>query len=440
MKLVYSFNVNNNFDDNIDSFNQIIELCKISKSLYNQALYEVKDNLEKNNKFLFYNDLNKIMINKPNLESKVNYKLLKAQTSQQILRVLEKDIKSYIKSIKDYSKNPNKYKGKPKLPNYKPKNSLNQLIYTNQNCKIKDDGYLLLDKQKDIKIPIPQFDKYKDKIFDTFNQVRILPKKNNQNYFKVEIIYEIDDIDVNPNLNYDEFSSVDLGINNLLTLLLPNNNPLLYNGKQIKAVNQLFNKQLGKLNSVKDKQKEEIRIKGTTKQIKKLYEDRENEIKDLFHKLSRHVVNTLLEKGVGNIIIGYNKQWKDSIDLGNKTNQKFVQIPHRQLISYITYKCNMVGIKVKEVEESYSSRTDGLVLEHLPKYGDEITLKQFGGKRKFRGLFQSQIGKLINADVNGCINIMRKCINVVDDSYISKIIDRGFLFNPLRVRDLYCMI
>ena len=435
MKLVYSFNVNKN-DNNFDSFNQIIELCKISKSLYNQALYEVKTNLEKHNKFLFYNDLNKIMMNKANLEGKVNYKLLKAQTSQQILKTLEEDIKSYIKSIKDYSKNKSKYKGQPKLPNYKPKNSLNQLIYTNQTCTIKDDGFIHLSKK--LKIVIPQFDKYKNRI-NNFNQIRILPKNN---YLKVEIVYEIDEIKVNPDLNYDEFSSVDLGINNLLTLLLPNNNPLLYNGKQVKSINQLFNKQLGKLNSAKDKQKEEIKVKGTTKQIKKLYEDRENNIKDLFHKLSRHVVNTLLSKNVGNIIIGYNKQWKDSIDLGNKTNQKFVQIPHRLLIGYITYKCNMVGIKVTETEESYTSKTDGLVLENLPKYGDEIPLNQFKGKRKYRGLFQSKSGKLINADVNGCINIMRKHINinVVDDSYVNKIIDRGFLFNPVRVRDLYRMI
>ena len=107
MKLVYSFNLNNN-NKNIDSFNQITELCLISKCLYNQALYEVKSNLKTNNKFLFYNDLNKLMMNKPNLEGKVNYKLLKAQTSQQILKVLEKDVKSYIKSIKDWSNNPKK--------------------------------------------------------------------------------------------------------------------------------------------------------------------------------------------------------------------------------------------------------------------------------------------------------------------------------------------
>jgi len=126
MQLTYKYRIDNRQD--------LLNLCKISKDLYNQALYEVKLNL-KENKFLFYQDLDKIMKTKLNLEDKINYKLLKVQVAQQNLMSLDKNIKSYFKSIKDWSKNKCKYKGIPKLPNYKK--DFNNLIYTNQACSIK---------------------------------------------------------------------------------------------------------------------------------------------------------------------------------------------------------------------------------------------------------------------------------------------------------------
>lgn len=403
MRLVYKYNINAN--------QKLLELCKISKNLYNQALYEVKENL-KNNKFIFYNDLNKLMINKPNLEGNINYKLLKAQVSQQILKILDKNIKSYFKSIKDYSKNKSKYKGKPRLPNYKK--TYNQLIYTNQ-CSIIKNGYIHLSKT--LKIYIPQWDKYNERL-SHFTQIRITPKRN---YINVEIIYEHEI--QNEILDYNEYSAIDLGIDNLITLVSMNN-PLLISGKQIKSINQFFNKQLSKYQSIKDKQK----INKITNNINNLYEKRENRLKDLFHKISRYIVNYMIKNKIGNIIIGYNKNWKDSISLGKKTNQKFVQIPYFNFLNYLKYKCKLVGINLIETEESYTSKCDALILEKIGKH------EKYSGKRIKRGLFQSGVNKLINADVNGSINIMRK---VVNDSYINKIIDRGLLFNPIKVRNLY---
>jgi len=409
MKLVYSFNINND--------NNILDLCKISKNLYNQALYEINTNL-KDNKFLFYNDLNKIMISKFNLENQINYKLLKAQISQQILMLLDKNIKSYYKSIKDYKINPHKYKGKPKLPKYKKKYNL--LIYTNQCSQIKN-SYIIL--SKDLKICIPQWNKYKNSI-KSYNQIRIIPKLN---YIKIEIVYN-KDIE-NNNLDYNNYSSIDLGINNLVTLISNNNlKPLLISGKQIKSINQYFNKQLSKLQSIKDKQK----IKGLTNKIKILYEKRENIIKDLFHKISRFIINYLVKNKIGTLIIGYNKGWKDSIALGRKTNQKFVQIPYLRLIDYLKYKSELIGIKLILNEESYTSKCDGLSLEKISKHDN------YSGKRIKRGLFQSNKGVLINADINGALNILRK---VVGDSQTSifEIINSGLLFNPIKIRDLFNM-
>ena len=75
-------------------------------------------------------------------------------------------------------------------------------------------------------------------------------------------------------------------------------------------------------------------------------------------------------------------------------------------------------------EESYTSKCDSLALESIENH--EIYLS----KRIKRGLFQSSVGKLINADINGALNIMRK---VVDDSLVKEIINRGLVFNPMNV-------
>ena len=400
MKLVYRFNYKSN--------SKLIELCKISKNLYNQALYCVKQELDTNKKWLFYNDLNKLLKNKENLEGQVNYKLLKAQVSQQCLRLLEKNIKSYIKAVKDWSKNKQKYKAKPNFPKYK--HGLNCLIYTNQCCNIKN-GFIKL--SKDLYIKIPQYDKYQEKL-KQFQQVRIIPMLDKS--FTVEIIYEHDC--KNEKLDYTKCASIDLGINNLITLLLPDEKPLLFNGRSIKAKNQFFNKTVAKLKS-----KLTNNCKSS-KQIRKLYTQRENQINDKFHKVSKYIVNLLVDKGIGNIVVGYNRGWKDSIRTGHRNNQTFVSVPYLKLISYIQYKCQLVGIKVITNEESYTSKCDGLALEAIDKH------ETYAGKRTKRGLFQSSVGKLINADVNGALNILRKVIG--DSVQITQIINSGWLFQPVR--------
>lgn len=401
MKLVYSFY--------IEQDNNIYELCKVSKCLYNQALYAFKQELETNNTWLFYNDFNKIMPNTLNLEGTVNYRLLKTQVSQQCLMLLDKDIKSYRKSIKDYAKNKDKYKAKPELPNYKRKTNL--LVYPNQACKIKD-GYIHLSKS--IKIKIPQFELYKNKI-KKFQQVRIIPQKHKK--LKVEIIYN-NDVE-NKKLNYNLYSSIDLGVNNLATMVLPNAEPIIYNGKIVKEKNQYFNKTISNYKSkLTDDRK-------SSKRIRKLYYKRDNQLNDIFHKISRSIVNTLMYKGIGNLVVGYNSGWKDSIDLGHKTNQTFVQIPYTKLLSMLNYKCELCGIKMIITEESYTSKCDSLALESIEKH------ETYKGRRVKRGLFQSSTGKLINADVNGALNILRKVVG--DSEIVSTIIDSGRLFRPLRV-------
>ncbi len=349
------------------------------------------------------------MQNKTNLENEINYRLLKTQVSQQCLRLLDKNIKSYVKSIKDYSKNKTKYKGKPKLPNYKK--DVNMLVYTNQSCTIKN-GYINL--SKDLKIKIPQYEKYHERI-KNFQQVRILPKFDKT--FDIEIIYNYDC--KNEQLNYDLYSSIDLGIDNLATIVFPDSKPILFNGKLIKSKNQYFNKSISKLKSkFTNNQK-------TSKQIRCLYSKRERQLNDIFHKISKQIINLLIDKGIGNLVVGYNKGWKDSINIGKRNNQTFVNIPYLKLIDYLKYKCEMCGIKLTIIEESYTSKCDSLAHEQIEKH------ESYLGKRIKRGLFQSSTDKLINADVNGALNILRKVVG--DSDCVNQIIDSGWLFQPIRV-------
>ena len=406
MKLTYNFIIPYN--------KEIYDLCKVSKNLYNQALYIVKNELKENNKWLSYYDLCKMMPNVVNLEGNINFRLLKCHVSQQCLRVLDADIKSYIKLIKDWSKNPSKYKGKPKFPKYK-KDEVNLLIYPNDTCTIKKDGFIHLSKKDNLKIHIPQFEKYYNKI-KNFNQVRIMPLLDKS--FKVEIIYDCKE-ELNPNLNYDLYSSIDLGVDNLVTMVLPDEKPLLFNGKQVKSKNQYFNKTISKLKSKLQK--------GvfTSKRIQRLWVKRDNYLNDFFHKLTRCIVRTLVKQGVGNIVVGYNRGWKDSIRISSRNNQTFVSIPHLKMLKMLQYKCELAGINVIVNEESYTSKCDSLVLEPVCKR------ESYLGKRVKRGLFQSSVGKLLNADVNGALNILRKVVG--DSDLVERIINSGRLCRPKRI-------
>ena len=405
MRLVYKFDIPYN--------ETLYGLCKVSKNLYNQALYIIKKELREHDKWLGYTQLNTILQETMNLEGEINYRLLKAQVSQQCLKTLDKNIKSYVKSIKDYAKNKDKYNGCPRFPKYKKE--VNQLIYTNQSSSIKD-GYVRLSKE--LKIRIPQYEKYKEEL-EAFQQIRILPKLDKT--FTVEIVY-LSESSANADLDYTQYASIDLGIDNLATVVMYGEEPILFNGRQLKAKNQYFNKITSELKI------ELANGQYTSKRIRRLYVKRENQVTDIFHKVSRRIVNLMVEHKVGNLVIGYNKGWKDSINIGKRNNQTFVGIPYTKLLDYLKYKCEMCGINLILNEESYTSKCDALALEPIGKHDEYM------GKRVKRGLFQSSVGKVINADVNGALNIMRKVVG--DSEYIARIIDSGRLFRPVRVNVL----
>mgnify|MGYP004633054867 CR=1 FL=1 len=401
MRLVYKFYTRHT--------EQLDALFKVSNNLWNQALYVFRQQLDNNDTWLWYSDMDKVMKRTLNLDGECNYRLLKAQCSQQILRVLDKNIKAYCKSIKDWKKHPEKYKGMPRMPQYRKRGGMFNLFYTKQIATIKDGQIRLA---KDLLITIPQWEKYGEEVLK-FNQIRLIPEREK---VKVEIVYDKDL--VVSDADKSKYASIDLGIDNLVTMVTPDG-CVIWSGKYLKSYNRNFNKKLAKLQSIKDLQG----IKRGTKRINALYGKRDKYFEDVFHKVSRQIVDVLVEKNIGTLAVGYNVGWKQNADMGKKNNQKFVQLPFARLTSYLSYKCKLAGIDLIEHEESYTSKCDALALEEVCKH------ETYLGKRVKRGLFRSSVGKVINADQNGALNILRK---VVGDSEFIRIIGSGHSLCPTR--------
>ena len=112
----------------------------------------------------------------------------------------------------------------------------------------------------------------------------------------------------------------------------------------------------------------------------------------------------MVQNDIHCLVIGKNDGWKQEANIGKANNQNFVSIPHSRFVEMISYKCERKGIEVRLQEESYTSKCSFLDNESIEKH------ETYVGKRIKRGLFRSGEGKLINADVNGAYNILRKAI------------------------------
>ena len=378
------------------------DLCFKSKNLYNYCNYLVRQEFINNKKVLDEYKLTGQLAK----ENQVDFRALPSKTSQQIVKLLFKNWKSFFRSIKDYSKHPNKYLGKPRLPQYKDKvKGRNVVIFTGQQFGIKD-GYIYFCKKSGL-VPL------KTKV-DNVCQVRIVPQSN---CFVVEVVYE-KEVKKVKGLKKGMYTSIDLGINNMATLVTNKGDSVLVNGRVLKSMNQYYNKEKSRLQSF-------IGDRGSSNRIEALTYKRNNKIEDYMHKASRYIVDYCIKNRIQNIVIGKNDGWKQEVNMRKSTNQNFVSIPYNKLIQMIQYKAEEIGINVILQEEAYTSKCDALALEPIKHH------EKYLGKRVKRGLFRSSIGKYINADVNGALNILRK---VIGDKFISKLkTNRGLADNPVRI-------
>ena len=162
---------------------------------------------------------------------------------------------------------------------------------------------------------------------------------------------------------------------------------------------------------------------------------RNNRIRDLMHKVAHIVITYCLKHDLGTIILGYNPRWKQNINLGRRVNQSFVFIPYATLIHNIQYRAEEYGIKVIVREESYTSKASALDFDPMPDSYQEDAKCTFSGKRIKRGLYRTSWGKLINADINGALNIGRKELG--DNWLRQSLANGGFVDKPVVIRNLH---
>lgn len=355
-------------------YKELDNLCYLSKNLYNSALYAIRQHYFNTKQYL-----NKFeLINQFTKNNQQDYIALPRKVSQQIIYQVDQNFKSFFNSLK--SKNINH---KVSIPKYLDKNGRFEVIYTNQavSNKLLKENKLQLSGLKEFILPIKH---------NNIKQSRIIHRGN---HLIIEILYEVKEKEY---INNNRYCSIDLGINNLCTIGSNVIKPIIINGKPLKSINQYYNK---KLATLKSKQK----LKQFNKQkIQKLNFKRNNKINDYLHKSSHYIVNHLVSNNITNLVIGLNKEWKQETNIGKVNNQNFVQIPHSKLIEMLKYKCQLEGINVIVREESYTSKCSFIDNESICKHENYL------GKRIKRGLFVSKEKRIINADLNGALNILKK--------------------------------
>ena len=387
-------------------YKELDNLCFLSKNLYNQALYRIRQQFFEDKSFKNYYDLNRELHD----ENQVDYRALPANSSQETLKLVNQNYSSFFKSLQKQIKG-------VKIPGYLNKTKGRQIVVYNHMTlpsNLLEKGIIKLPKSN------LQF-KTKQK---NINQVRIVPKNN---YIVLEVIY---DATIKELLKDNKrYMSIDLGIDNLASCSSNVSKSFIINGKPVKSINQFYNKKKARLQSeleLKNKKK-------TSKQLQNLTLKRNNKIKDYFHKASRYIVNQLVSQSINTLIIGKNDGWKQETNIGKKNNQNFTQIPHQMFINQLKYKCQLEGINVIEQEESYTSKVSFFDNDFIPVYGQNDELFKSSGKRIKRGLYKTFSGLVLNADINGSLNIMRKYLNEVCDEIISPA-NRGLVMNPVKIQ------
>ena len=215
-------------------------------------------------------------------------------------------------------------------------------------------------------------------------------------HYTVEVVYEKTP-QIAENLNPAWYAGGDIGLDNLVTITSnkPGFVPVVVNGRPLKSTNQYYNQRRAELQS-------RLPVGASSKRLERLTDKRNRRIQSELHLASRRVIELLLEAGIGTLVIGKNAGWKQEINLGRRTNQNFVSIPHARYIEMLAYKAELVGVRVIVREESYTSKCSFLDLEPIERHATYL------GRRVKRGLFISAQGRRIQADVNGSYNILRK--------------------------------
>lgn len=398
-------------------YKTIKKLCHIAKNLANEAIYNVRQSFFKEKRYLnYYENWNLLK------KSSVNYKKLQTHVAEQVIQQVDAMFQSFFGLLK--LKKEGKYSQKVKLPNYLPKDGFIALTVTDFNL---EKGRFSIPysrsfgrTHKKITQRVPPVLKDKE-----VKIIRIMPKSEAM-YFEVQYVYEA--VEDQRELDRTKALAIDLGINNLATCVTNTGKTFIIDGRRLKSINQWYNKENARLQSIKDKQKYK---KKSTKRQKAIQRKRNNRVNDYMLKAARKIINFCSLNNIGVLVCGCNADFQKNSKMGKVNNQNFVNIPFGKLREKLQYICEFYGIDYHEQEESYTSRASFWDRDEIPVYSsDNQSEYKFSGYRKYRGLYKTSSGGEFNADVNGALNILRKS-NVVS---LTGLYSRGGLDTPARIR------
>lgn len=338
---------------------------------------------------------------------------LPSKVANAVLKNLGESIKSYWKLVRL------KRKGglgqKPKLPRYLHKtNGRYPLSFNYQTFGNKrgTNNELIL-CPKGLCLPIPTKVEHP-------KQVRIVPNRHN---FIIEVIYNVEEQELKSTSKY---AGIDLGVDNFATVTFSTQNkPLIIKGLELKSINQGYNRLISKAQSLlPDPQK-------TSRSIHRLWSRRSWILRTKIHQMTAFLATLFDEMQIEKVFIGKNINWKQNLPFGKAVKQRFAYLPYETFIEQLRYKCQLHGITVVAQEESYTSKASFLDNDDIPVYGETENPK-FSGRRIMRGLYHTSTGRLINADVNGSYNILRKGLM---NNHLSFNVDNP-LIHPLVVKGI----
>ena len=360
-------------------YDELDNLCWLSKNLYNSTLYNVRQYYFENKKLLKYQVINKIYVDTNNED----YRALPSKVAKHTQMLVEHNFKSFFGLLKLKAKG--KYNKPVKIPKYLNKKTGRQVVHYEKGAiSFKEQGHIKLSKTN-IKI---KTNLTKDKV----QFVRLVPKNN---HIIIEIGYNVIEKEIIQNNN---ILAIDIGVNNIASCVTTNGGKFLINGKSLKYINHNYNKRItdiqSKLKITHNKNKSRYKSNITNK--------RNNRINDYLHKITTYIVNQAVSNHIGTIVVGYNKEWKQDTNIGSINNQNFVNIPFYKFISMLDYKCKLKGIIFKRITEEYTSKCSFVDDEEIVKH------TTYAGRRINRELFKTKKGIIINADVNGAYNILKK--------------------------------
>lgn len=362
-----------------------------SKNLYNQATYQIRQAFIHEGTYLPYTA---IFHRVKHMDC---YKALPAKVANSILILVHQNWVAFFKALASYRHDPSTFQARPRIPGYKDKEKgRNILLYDKQALGkrvMKKTGKLV---PSGLPLEIET-----RRSWEQIDQVRIVPGGS---CYVIEVVYTVETqaVPVDPRC----IAALDLGVDQLaaLTSNKPGFVPRLINGRPLKDCNHYYNQQRAAHQQRLAKQR-----RFSSRHLDQMTAKRTRRVNHYLHTASRRIIDLLVEEGMGVLVIGLNRQWKQGVQLGKQTNQQFVQLPHSRFIDMLTYKAQLVGIRVMVREESYTSQASFLDGDDIPTYDPTRPEKPiFSGRRIERGLYRTKAGRRIHADINGSYNTLRK--------------------------------